>query len=67
MMMKKRGRAVRMRSILVLQVDRIEIHSILFCLLSKAKTTRKEGVGYHGEAEGGSSHINFIQETKLNE
>ena len=51
----------------MLRVDRIEIHSILFCLFSKAKTTRKEGVGYHGEAEGGSSHINFIQETQLNE
>ena len=49
----------------MLRVDRIEIHRILFCLFSKAKTTRKEGVGYHGEAEGGSSHINFIQETQL--
>jgi hypothetical protein len=63
--MKNKGRAVRMRSILVLGVDGIEIHSILFCLFSKAKTTRKKGVGYHGEAEGESSHINFIQGTQL--
>ena len=43
MTMKKKGRAVRMRSILVLQ--------LLFCLFSKARTTSKEGVGYHGDAE----------------
>jgi hypothetical protein len=60
MMMKKRGRAVRMRSILVQRVDRIEIHSILFCLFSKAKTTRKKGVGYHGDAEGGSTHSSIL-------
>ncbi len=61
---EKRGRAVRMRWILVLRVDRTEFTAFYFAYCRKLKQLGRKGRISWGD--GGSSQVNFIQETQLN-